>query len=203
MRRKAAALAALLAFFGGVAPRGGAESVLQRITREIPASPEAEEAPVLRMRPLEETPAADSGEAEETAPVLRMRPLSEETPAADSGEAEETAPVLSMVSPETPAPEITEAPDSRGIWIRGPGRMKAGTKKYFKVVYEEEKPRKAKVTWSLDCDAKTAQVFRNGQVWIRPKTASGTVLTLSCHVEGRDAQGQPWTAEARMEITVP
>lgn len=227
MRRKARALAALLVFFCGFAFRGGAESVLQKMTQEIPASTDEEAAPILRMLPLDDSAAAEvstegeetasalrmlplddsapaevSTEGEEASPVLRMLPLDDSVPAEVSAEAEETAPVLQMVSLEIPVPAITEAPDARGMRIRGPERMKAGTKKYYKPVYDEEKPRKTKVTWSLDCDAKTAQVYRNGQVWVKKKAAAGTVLTLRCHVEGKDAQGQPWVAETTMEITV-
>ena len=86
--------------------------------------------------------------------------------------------------------------------IYGPEKMRAGTKKYYKPLFDEEKPRRYKTTWSLDCDRKTAQVFRNGQVWVTTKAKSGTILKLTCRVEGTDADGQPWTGEASMEIGI-
>ena len=187
---------------------------MQPLETQTPAEPK-ETAGTLQMRPPE---AQRSTEQEGSAPVLQMLPLGTPTPteteenmpvlqmlpleSMNPSEAEEPADVLQTQSPEPPAPAVTEIPDTKGIWIRGPERMKAGTKKYYQVIYGEEKPKKAKVTWTLDCDGKTAQVFRNGQVWVRPGAASGTVLTLKAHVEGKDAQGQPWTAEATMEITV-
>ena len=216
MGRKATAIAALLVFLCGFTLHSGADSVLQKLTRGIPVpmdgektgktvhplppydpepSEAGEEGPVLRMLPLE---SLNPAETEEPADVLRMLPLESLNPS----ESEDPADVLQAQSPEPPAPAVTEIPDTKGIWIRGPERMKAGTKKYYQVLYGEEKPKKAKVTWTLDCDGKTAQVFRNGQVWVRPGAASGTVLTLKARVEGKDAQGQPWTAEATMEITV-
>ena len=170
--------------------------VLQMQPLGTPTPTETEKnMPVLRMLPLG---TLNPAETEGPADVLRMLPLESMNPS----ETEEPADVLQAQSPEPPAPAVTEIPDTKGIWIRGPERMKAGTKKYYQVLYGEEKPKKAKVTWTLDCDGKTAQVFRNGQVWVRPGAASGTVLTLKAHVEGKDAQGQPWTAEATMEITV-
>ncbi|MBR7173288.1 MAG: hypothetical protein IKD50_02530 [Clostridia bacterium] len=150
-----------------------------------------EEGAVLRMLPLF---TAAPGEPEATA-----SPLPEQLSETPVFAASETP--ASTVS-ETPIPAAAEAPDSKGMWISGPEKMRAGTKKYYKAVFDEEKPRKYKVSWSLDCDPDTARVYRNGQVWVRPKASAGTVLTLKCHVEGKDRQGQLWTAETTMEITV-
>lgn len=86
--------------------------------------------------------------------------------------------------------------------IYGPEKMRAGTKKYYKPLFDEEKPRRYKVSWFLDCDKKIAQVFRNGQVWVTKKAKSGTVLKLTCRVEGKDAKGLPWIGEAAMEIEI-
>ena len=92
--------------------------------------------------------------------------------------------------------------DLKSFRIYGPEKMRAGTKKYYKPLFDEEKPRRYKTSWFLDCDKKIAQVFRNGQVWVTTKAESGTILKLTCRVEGKDADGQPWTGEASMQIGI-
>lgn len=103
---------------------------------------------------------------------------------------------------EEPADGTGPESGSAGMWIYGPEKMKAGAKKFFKARFDGESPGRKKLTWSLDCGPETARVFGNGQVWIRPKTAPGTVVTLTCRAENRRAPGGPWAAEASMKIEV-
>lgn len=193
MNRKAAALAATLVFLSGFATPGGAESVLKRMTQGTPVRMDGEGAGEAVRLVSAET--AETGESEDAVPVLRTLGL--ETP--ETAETEDAAPATAMPAPETAE---KETPENRGARISGPGKMKAGTKKYFKIVYGEEKPKKPRVTWTLDCDGKIARVYRNGQVWVRPGATGGTVLTLKARIEGKDAAGRPWIAETATEIMV-
>ena len=92
---------------------------------------------------------------------------------------------------EEPADGTGPESGSAGMWIYGPEKMKAGARKFFKARFDGESPGRKKLTWSLDCGPETARVFGNGQVWIRPKTAPGTVVTLTCRAENRRAPGGP------------
>ena len=141
------------------------------------------------------TGAAEAG-AEKTGVLERM-------PVDETGAAEEPpAPEAGKRSGEDAGRTETISENSNGLWIYGPEKMKPGTKKYFKARFDGEHPRKLTITWSLDCDREVAQVFGNGQVWIRPKTQSGTVITLICNAAGKDGNGQPWTAEATIKVEV-
>ena len=103
-----------------------------------------------------------------------------------------------------PAVEPTPTPDSdaQTVYIYGPEKMRAGNKRYFKARFLPKNPKGIKVTWSLDCGPEVAQVFRNGQIWVRPKAKPGTIITLTCHVTGRDYNYQDWTGEATMQIEI-
>ena len=151
-----------------------------------PAEPEEEEQP--EALPEEEQP-EEYGEMEgESEPSLT--PESETT-----------------VEPETTAepavePTPTPDPDAQTVYIYGPEKMRAGNKRYFKARFLPKNPKGIKVTWSLDCGPEVAQVFRNGQIWVRPKAKPGTIITLTCHVTGRDYNYQDWTGEATMQIEI-
>lgn len=135
--------------------------------------------------------AADAGAAEEGTKEAGDEP--------DGGTAEETA---GNPGEKPEEPSAGKESGDAGMWIYGPEKMQPGAKKFFKARFDGENPRKKKLIWSLDCGPETAQVFGNGQVWIRPKTPPGTVITLTCRAENRYAPGGPWAAEASMKIEV-
>ena len=135
-------------------------------------------------------------------------------PEAEENEGLESEPETSLPSePETAAePEITPEPsvepaptpdpNAQTVYIYGPEKMRAGNKRYFKARFLPKNPKGIKVTWSLDCGPEVAQVFRNGQIWVRPNATPGTIITLTCHVKGRDYNYQDWTGEATMQIEI-
>ena len=171
-----------------------------------------------------DSPAADPAvTGEETEPgVLRMLPLEDAAGAGteendsgtaaaetESGDRIEAPEILNMLpledapsSGEKLAERLESTPDSNGLWIYGPEKMKVNAKKYFKAMFSEAHPKRLKITWSLDCDSRIAQVYQNGQVWVRRKAQPGTLLTLRCHAEGKDQNGQLWTADATQQIEV-
>ena len=155
----------------------------ERTAEEKDAGPDAE--PVIRMIPAGETAAGE-------------KPKPEDAAGGETGSGIQAVPAGAAKTAGT-----ASAAETNGLWIYGPETMKAGDKKFFKPRFDGEAPRKARVTWSLDCEREVAEVFSgNGQVWIRPKTAPGTVITLTCRVRGKDAKGNPWTGEASMRIKV-
>ena len=129
-------------------------------------------------------------------------------------ETDETLPTPAQEETVTPRPTLpamrmdTETDDpgleplDRGTWIEGPAKMRAGSKKYFHLKYGSEKPSRPKLTWSLDCGPDVARVYRNGQVWVLSKAAPGQVITLTCRVEGKDAQGKTWVSETSETIEI-
>ena len=159
---------------------------------------------VLEMLPLED--------AEEPEPAKETAPEAETNPAEKTGGEQGTEPEASKEEPGEKDPEgktSKEEPGEKdseskanGLWIYGPEKMKAGSKKYFKARFDGFQPKRLHLTWSLDCDSSVARVYGNGQIWVLPKTAPGTVLTLTCHAEALDAEGAPWTGETTMQIEV-
>ncbi len=169
---------------------------------------DSEETGVLEMLPLEDGEETEPGK--ESGPEEVVNPAEETEPGKESEPEEETNPAEKTGGEQEPGPEaLKEEPGEKdseskanGLWIYGPEKMKAGSKKYFKARFDGFQPRRLSLTWSLDCDGSVARVYRNGQIWILPKTAPGTVLTLTCHAEALDADGRPWTGETTMQIEV-
>ena len=169
---------------------------------EDPTDSEGTEA--LKMLPLED--------AEEPEPAKETAPEEETNPAEKTGGEQGTEPEASKDEPGEKDPEGKTSkeepgekdsdPNANGLWIYGPEKMKAGSKKYFKARFNGFQPKRLSLTWSLDCEGSVARVYGNGQIWVLPKTAPGTVLTLTCHAEALDADGRPWTGETTMQIEV-
>ena len=173
---------------------GGTENDLSAAD---PAGSETEPG-VLWMLPLEDGAPAETGNHGSTA--------AEETESGDRSESPETLNMLPLADGssalEEPAGQLEPAADTNGLWIYGPEKMKVNSKKYFKAMFSGAHPRRLKITWSLDCDSGIAQVYQNGQVWVRRKAQPGTILTLKCQAQGKDEKGQLWTADATQQIEV-
>ena len=158
---------------------------------------------ILRMLPLDGGTGTPSGDAPGDGTAFAGVPDAAETRETGTAELTEmSGQILAGVPDTAETGEAGRTADAKGLWIYGPEKMRAGTKKYYKPRFSGEKPKRYRATWRLDCGPDVAQVFRNGQVWVRPKAPSGTVLTLTCHIRGRDASGQPWEAETDLRIEV-